>query len=176
MAPEYTSSRRPLASLLIIIGLVILTGSLIVGYLLRSRNESSANNLPRRIAGFTLNTATYGTDAVAEIARMHGKQFPTTYGAMGMYGTENQLTLWIEGFQDKSTATQIIETMANKIALGNSPFTPTGQNQIGNREVYKLDGMGQKHFYFQSGDLVIWLAADPSAANQAIQQMLEEYP
>jgi hypothetical protein len=36
--------------------------------------------------------------------------------------------------------------------------------------------MGQKHFYFQSGDLLIWLAADQEIAEQAISQVLEFYP
>jgi hypothetical protein len=36
--------------------------------------------------------------------------------------------------------------------------------------------MGQRHYYFQSENFVIWLAADPSVADEAIQQILEVYP
>lgn len=176
MAPDSKSPRRPLASFVILIGAVLLTGSLILTYLLRSSTDDSANNLPKSIAGYTLNAATYGPDAVAEIARMHGKEFPTTFGAMGTYGGTNQISLWIEGFQNDSTASQIIDAMEEKIALGNSPFSPNGQVQLGDRTIYQLDGMGQKHVYFQSGNLVLWLATDPSVADQAIQQILEDYP
>ncbi len=176
MAPENSSSWRRFASLLIFIGVVVLAGGLLFAYLSRSGTLGTANHLPRTIAGYELKTATYGSEAVAEIARMHGKEFPTTSGAMGMYGDTNQISLWIEGFQDRSTASQIIHAMGEKIALGKSPFSPTGQQKAGHRTVYLLDGMGQKHVYFQSGNLVLWLAAEPTIADQAIQQILEDYP
>lgn len=176
MAPNSRSPQSHLARLVLFIGLVLLTGSLIFGYLLRSGPDGSANSLPRSIAGYTLNTATYGPEAIAEIARMHGKEFPTTFGAMGTYGDAGQISLWIEGFQNKSTTSQILNEMMGKIALGNSPFSPSGQKRVGYRAVNQLDGMGQKHVYFQSGNLVVWLAADPLVADQAIQEILEEYP
>jgi hypothetical protein len=66
--------------------------------------------------------------------------------------------------------------MKDKIAEGNSPFTPAGERPDGGRVIYELEGMGQKHFYFQSGDLLIWLAADQEIAEQAISQVLEFYP
>jgi hypothetical protein len=66
--------------------------------------------------------------------------------------------------------------MKDKIAEGNSPFTPTGERPDGSRVIYELGGMGQKHFYFQSGDLLIWLAADVDLAEQALGQVLVFYP
>ncbi|MGE5122935.1 MAG: hypothetical protein ACM3H7_00335 [Acidobacteriaceae bacterium] len=176
VAPDNRSSRRLLAFCLTLFGSVLIIGSLIAVFLSRSNSDPSANDLPRKIAGLTLNSETYGFDAIAEIARMHGKEFPTTYGAMGTYGDANQISIWIEGFEDQATASQIISSMAEKIALGNSPFSPTGYIQVEDRAVYMLDGMGQKHAYFQSGKLVLWLAAEPSVADQAIHQILEEYP
>jgi hypothetical protein len=168
--------RRPIAGLVIVIGVLLLSGSLIVGYLRRSISNPELTKLPKSIAGFSLNTATYGPEAVAEITRLHGKAFPIDYGAMGMYGDANQISLWVAGFSSHSMAAQIISAMEEKIALGNSPFSPTGQQQAGKRAIYLLDGMGQKHFYFQSGNLVLWLAADPTVADQTIKQILEEYP
>ena len=66
--------------------------------------------------------------------------------------------------------------MQEKIAEGNSPFTPVNEINDRNRTIYVLEGMGQKHFYFQSGNLVIWLASDEATADQALQQILEAYP
>jgi hypothetical protein len=66
--------------------------------------------------------------------------------------------------------------MQAKIAQGNSPFTPIDEIQNRDRKVFVLDGMGQRHYYFQSKNLVIWLAANPSVADAAIQQILEVYP
>ncbi len=36
--------------------------------------------------------------------------------------------------------------------------------------------MGQRHFYFQSAAQVIWLAADPEMAEQALKEALAFYP
>ena len=66
--------------------------------------------------------------------------------------------------------------MRDKIIEGNAPFIPLGERQVGGRTVYELEGLGQKHFYFQSCDLVIWLAADANLAEGALTQSLEFYP
>jgi hypothetical protein len=36
--------------------------------------------------------------------------------------------------------------------------------------------MGQEHFYFQSKNLVIWVAVDPAFVETVKQQILEAYP
>jgi hypothetical protein len=53
---------------------------------------------------------------------------------------------------------------------------PIEERADGKRSIYVLDGMGQRHFYYQSDRLVIWLAADPEMAEQALDQVLEVYP
>jgi len=56
------------------------------------------------------------------------------------------------------------------------PFTPAGERQIDGRTIYLLEGMGQQHFYFQSGNLVVWMAVDPPLADQALTEILAFYP
>jgi hypothetical protein len=65
--------------------------------------------------------------------------------------------------------------MQKRIAEGKSPFTPINEINQRNSKVYVLEGMGQKHYYFQSKNLVIWLAANPALADEALQQILEVY-
>lgn len=168
--------RLPQAGLVIILGVILLTGSLTFRYLNRSIANPKESHLPTSLAGFSLSTATYGPEAVSEISRMHGKEFPMTSGAMGVYGDTSQVTVWVAGFSDRTTAGQIVDAMEAKIAAGNSPFTPTGEKQVGERLIHYLDGLDQKHIYFQSSNLVVWLAVDPSSSDQAIQQIEEAYP
>ncbi|HEY4723022.1 MAG TPA: hypothetical protein VII92_14310, partial [Anaerolineae bacterium] len=85
-------------------------------------------------------------------------------------------TLWVSKFASRAVAQQIVDAMRSKIAEGRSPFESTGTQQVGSRLIYELDGLGQKHFYFQSNDLVIWLAVDPAMASRALTQTLEVYP
>jgi hypothetical protein len=166
---------KRLASVLMIsVGVLLMLGSL---YCWRVEHSDVASiSLPKSLAGLPLSTANYGPDAVAEITSLHQKDFSLLSGAMGMYGTERQIAVWVARFSSSSTAAQMVSSMREKISAGNSPFSPTREQRIGARTIYELDGMGQKHFYFQSGDLVIWLSANIESADQGFNAILEFYP
>lgn len=131
--------------------------------------------LPTQIAGLDLTDSVSGESAIAEFTSLHGKEFPVTSGNIGYYG-DGRITLWLAGTNKQSIAADMVSSMQAKIAEGNSPFTPVKEIQDNNRIVHVLDGMGQKHYYFQSENSVIWLASDQSIADKAIQQVLEVYP
>jgi len=136
---------------------------------------SKTGILPTQIAGLKLNSTKTGDAAISEFTSMHGKEFPVIAGDIGYYG-DRAITLWVGGTSTESVAAEMVSRMQAGIAAGNSPFIPVNEIQNGYRTVYALDGMGQKHYYFQSKHLVIWLAAPPSIAEEAIQQLLEVYP
>jgi hypothetical protein len=121
-----------------------------------------------------------GPEAVAEVTRLHGKEFPLISGAMATYG-EGVVLLWVSGAPASPMAAGMVRAMTDKIAdasagSARSPFTPVGRRQMDGRTVYELSGMGQRHFYFQSGSFVIWLAADDAIAEGAIKDVMEFYP
>ena len=107
---------------------------------------------------------------------MHGIDFELSDGVTGSYGFNGEVLLWVSAAISEDAALHLLTTMRDKIAEGKSPFEPTGEDAVGGRIVYKLEGHGQAHYYFQSGDLVIWLAADRSLAGQALEQALLFYP
>lgn len=164
-------SQRRTAMVLIGIGALVLMGSL--AYLLAGTRVSTLT-LPPTLAELPLTNATYGPEAVTEINRLHGKEFPLAAGAMGAYA-DGKATLWVSKFASRAVAQQIVDAMRDKIAEGRSPFEPVGTQRVRARTIYGLDGLGQKHFYFQSNDLVIWLAVDPAIAGRALSQTLEVY-
>ena len=135
----------------------------------------AAVSLPEQIAGLPLSTKMTGTQATEEFDMLHNQQFPLTSGAVGIYG-EQKAALWVGGAPFKFMAAGMVTAMRDKIAEGQSPFTPIDEFKDGGRTIYALEGMGQKHFYFQSKNLIIWLAADPSIADEALKQTLEAYP
>lgn len=135
----------------------------------------AAIDLPKQLAGLPRTEYRTGAQSAAEFEKLHGKQFPLTSGAIGIYG-ENQIILWVGGTPLNIMASKMVDAMREKIAVGNSPFTPMTEFDDNNRNVYMLEGMGQMHYYFQSKNLVIWLAADPAVADAAIQQTLEVFP
>jgi hypothetical protein len=128
------------------------------------------------VAGESLVSQVTGLNAVDEITQMHGKDFNLTDGARGSYGSNNEVIIWVSGSASEAGAAQLVIEMRDKIAEGNSPYETVGEEFIGGRMVYLLEGMGQMHYYFQSGDQVIWLAADPDVVEAALAQVLEYYP
>jgi hypothetical protein len=168
--------KRILALIFIIAGILML-GSL-TGYIIIEQrvNNPTAAALPQSIDGFPLSLALHGSEAVHEIYRLHGKDFLLTSGSVGVYGNMGQITLWITGTPLNVFATRLINSMETKIDEGDSPFTPVAERYINNRKVYELDGIGQKHFYFQSGRYVIWLAADEEFSEGVLISSLEFYP
>lgn len=71
---------------------------------------------------------------------------------------------------------KVLLLAVSEIAAEKTPFTPVGERKDGNRTIYELNGMGQKHYYFQSGKLLVWLAADVEIAQEAIRETLKFYP
>lgn len=165
----------------ILVFLLILTGTVITlvafGWLYYEQrvNNPALVSIPDNLAGLPLKDQLTGKDAALDFSQLHGKQFPLTSGAVGIYGNR-QATLWVAGAPLKIMAAEMITAMRDKIAEGRSPFTATGEFSDNGRTIYSLDGMGQKHYYFQSGNLVIWLAVDVDFANSALQQLQEYYP
>jgi len=84
--------------------------------------------------------------------------------------------LWVAGVPAKVMAARMVNEMEQAIANGESPFTPTGTRRVNGRTLYELTGMGQRHYYFQSGSLVVWLAADDPIAETALADALNFYP
>ena len=162
----------PLA--LITVGLLLSVAALGQLYLSNRTSSTDITNLPKEVAGLSLTQTQTGSAAIAEFADLHGKEFPVVSGAIGIYGN-SQITLWVAGAQSEATAIEMTSAMQSKIAQGNSPFTPVNEINDRNRKIYALEGMGQKHYYFQSDNLVIWLAVDPNLADEALKQILEVY-
>ena len=131
-------------------------------------------DLPNQLVGLSLTDSQQGTDAIAVITDLHAQEFPVDFGAVGIYG-DRDIIVWVAGAASESIAVEMTNAMQQKIAEGNSPFTPVDEIDARNRKVYVLEGMGQRHYYFQSQNLVIWLAANPAFADKALQQILEVY-
>ena len=162
----------PLA--LITFGILLSIGALSQLYLNNRVSLSTSLDMPNQLAGLRLTESKSGDQAISEFTALHGKSFPVTSGAVGIYGNRD-ITLWVAGTASDSVALELTNAMQERIAKGTSPFMPVDEINDRNRKVYALEGMGQKHYYFQSQNLVIWLAANPALADEALQQILEVY-
>jgi len=163
------------------IGLMALGGvtlflSLLWGLAQNRLSDPTAEGLPPSLAGLALRSAGYGAEAVAEVTRLHRKEFPLTTGAVGYYGPQDEVTVWVAGTLSGLLARAMLNQMQESIAEGGSPFTLVGVKVIDGRSTYELTGMGQVHYYFQSGARLVWIAAVPEVAGAALREALAFYP
>ncbi len=169
-------NKRVPAVILIVLGLALVVFALFNPFDWGEEQDLPSLSLPDQVAGLTLSESVSGEQALEEITFLHGKEFELISGIRGTYGGIGQVTIWVAGTNRGSDAADLVDLMRDKIAEGNSPFQPTGKNLDGDRVVYELTGMGQAHFYFQSGNLVVWLAADENLAVTALEETLEFFP
>ena len=172
----YHINRRLIALGIILTGMLIFVIS--IGFLLLKPSVESAKSatLPDQVSGLRLSNTSSGNKALLEIAQLHGKEFPLVSGAVGKYGDHNQVIIWVAEAEDQAAAEEVLLAMRDQIAEGNSPFTPTGELQNGNRTIFTLDGLGQVHFYFQSGKQLVWVAADVPLVEKTLQQVVDLFP
>lgn len=162
--------------ILIALGIILVVGAMVFPLVFRPEAKFPSARIPQQVAGFSLVSEVTGSAAMREFTQLHGKSFPVSSGAKAVYGTGSQVIIWAAGTASVAETRKLLEEMRDKIALGRSPFQSTGIQTLKNRDVYGLDGMGQKHFYFQSGKYLVWLAANADVADQALQQVLNFYP
>ena len=169
-------SKHTLAVVLIGTGFFILIIGLGYAFWIQSLEQIYPAPLPDQLAGFPLSGRILGRSALTELAWMHNQGFSLSKGAVGTYGGENEITLYVAGTPLKFLAGRLLVAMHDKIAEANSPFTPLAEREINRRKVYELLGMGQLHYYFRSDNLIVWLAADETHAEGALRQVLDFYP
>lgn len=162
--------------MIIVLGSVLTLAGGGISLFSRAVRNPGAAPLPSKVANVLVTIKSEGWQATSEFNRLHRQKFPLMSGAVGTYGVNKEAKLWVAEALFELMARKMVTDMHNKIAEGNSPFSPKGERQQLDRTVYELDGMGQKHFFYQSGRLVIWLAADEEIAEQALKTTLEFYP
>lgn len=146
---------------------------LIVGFWLAVGQNSIT--VPARLVGLPLSTQVTGPAALAEIERLHGQSFLLTDGAVARYN-DGAMTVWISSTWLPFLAARQVAEMTDRIAEGNSPFTPGEPRQMAGFTVYPLTGLGQAHFYFQHDRQVVWLAAPSQLAEQSLAELIRKLP
>lgn len=170
------SSNKWLPTLLILLGGALLLALIVFSIFgFPQSNQKSDLTLSPQLGGYSISKQITGSAAVSEFTELHGKNLAVQGGAKGIYGEWGAATIWVAEAETESAARQLLTDMEEKIAEGQSPFTPQTPMVVDDRTINVLDGMGQSHFYFLSGKALIWLAATPTIAHQALQDALNFY-
>jgi hypothetical protein len=131
--------------------------------------SASALEVPRELAGLPLAHSQQGVEARGEIERLHGKSIPMKDGYVAHYGTQPPTAmLYVSQAREEKVARQQVEQMTARIQGSNGPFTHLRESTRFGMTVYSTLGQGQVHYYFRRGATVVWVAADPIIAQQAL--------
>jgi hypothetical protein len=125
--------------------------------------------MPQELAGLALVHSQQGAEARVEIERLHGKSIPIRDGFVAHYGTQPPMAmLYVSRARDEGVARQQVEAMTRRIRASNGPFTHLRESTRFGMTVYSTLGQGQVHYYFRRGVTLVWVAADPVIAQQAL--------
>jgi hypothetical protein len=125
--------------------------------------------VPGELAGLPLAHSQQGVEARGEIERLHGKSIPMKDGYVAHYGTQPPTAmLYVSQAREEKVARRQVEQMTARIQGSNGPFTHLRESTRFGMTVYSTLGQGQVHYYFRRGATVVWVAADPIIAQQAL--------
>ena len=158
------------------VGLVLLITGSVLALLDATHQRPQAAGLPPRLAGLELASWSDGPQAVAELGRMHAADIALESAAIGRYGDAGQVVLWISKMPDSAAAANMTEAMRSRINAVDSPYTQVALRPRHAGPITELEGTGQRHYFYASDSIVIWLGAEPALAEQALVNLQEMYP
>ena len=85
--------RRALPICLSLLGTLLVASSVASVLLGRALDNPAALPLPDTVAQLDRSQYVTGREAAAEFRNLHGEQFPLTSGAMGIYGSNNEIRI-----------------------------------------------------------------------------------
>jgi hypothetical protein len=132
---------------------------------------------PKTMGALQLVHALRGMEALQAIDRLHGKGIAGTDGYVAHYERGGLVAmLYVSRSARSSTTGAQIEKMATGIRAGKTPFSHLKSSERNGTTVYSALGEGKIHYFYRRGADVIWLAADPPVAREAVQYLLQRDP
>lgn len=129
--------------------------------------------VPEELAGLRLaGPALTGDAAVAEISELHGASISVVDGFIAMYGNGSLTAmLWVSRSASADEAGRLLALMDAKMPAS-AAFTNRTEKTIGGTPVYFVQGQGMDNYYWQQGDLVVWLGLKNVAAADGERHVL----
>lgn len=135
---------------------------------------SGESPMPSSLADLAVAAVMSGAEAMAEVEQLHGKGLGTGFEAawIAHYGASNEATVWVSRSARAEDAGELLRRMQERIGQGGSPFTNPSTLDTAGVAVNTLDGMGQKHFYFQVDTDLYWLAISADRAEAGLSELI----
>lgn len=171
--------RRALANAAVAVWLLLFAGATLLLFFriwLPQERAKEAQPLPDHLGPVRLVETVEGPAAMAQVAKLHGKDIALANAYVGHYEEEGaRATVYVSISRTRSDAASLYKLMTVKIGKGNAVFTGLRKATTTNGlEGYSLQGMGQEHFYYLKDKEVVWVAADPTIAGAVLDAAQEQ--
>ncbi len=154
-----------------------LTGFAVSVFFLSPCAQAAQLEPPKTVGALQLVHALRGKEALQAIDRLHGKGLAGTDGYVAHYERDGLVAMLCVSRPARSSMTGAqIEKMATGIRAGKTRFSHLKSSERNGTTVYSALGEGQIHYFYHRGADVIWLAADPPVAREALQYLLQRDP
>lgn len=134
-------------------------------------SSAAYSTIPGQLDGLQRGETMVGSQALADLEQLHVKGVGLSNGWIAHYG--KGAVIYVGITRDNATASQLFQAMTSRIGAGNQYFKNLQQLQFGGKQVYTVTGQGQRHYYYQQGREVVWIAAPPGREEQFLKEALQ---
>jgi hypothetical protein len=150
--------------------------ALILAVLFIFINCSTGDNskyLPQKLDGLNLTRVIHNKKAAVIINKMHGKRLDDCKNYIAIYGYDHSKNiLYVSVYENAEKAEKNLKNMALKMAKGSSVFSPLTHTKIGDYIYFETEGMGLKHYFYRTGNTLIWWQVEPDKAKTTLHDLL----
>lgn len=135
--------------------------------------------MPERLGTLQLIGVTEGSEAMAQVNRLHGTNIKLVSAYIAEYGHGNErVTVWVGRAESRDAATELTGRMVDAIEKGGAGFNNLQRLTIAGHQVFQVDGPGGEHFFYSSREQperVIWLIVEAVDALPILEQALKNF-
>lgn len=117
-----------------------------------------------------------GAQALAQVSRLHGKEITLKSAFIAEYSSaDERVTVWVSNAGSEAAAKDLISRMVRGIEDGNEMFSNLRRLTVSGLEVFQVAGSGGEHYFYISGDKVIWLTIQSKEALPLLQLAIRTF-
>lgn len=132
------------------------------------------NYLPETLGALRLFNVIHNQEAARIINKMHGKTLDDCKNYIAHYGNDSSKNiLYVSVYENAETAKTNLKNMALKMANGSAVFSPLTHNKMGDTVYFETEGMGLKHYFYRTENVLIWWQVEPDCAETTFNDLLE---
>ncbi len=135
--------------------------------------------VPEQLGDLQLVGSVEGSEALAQIRKLHGTDINLASAYIAEYVHNNErVIVWVGRAESRDAAAKLTSKMVDAIEKGGSGFNNLQRLTIAGHEVFRVDGPGGEHFFYNSKEpreRVVWLTLEAADALPILEQVVKTF-